>query len=115
MKKGTPIAARGVNVPPKLRQEIEKRIDDLERFYPDLIGCSIRVQGPGRRHQTGGPFGVRVDLRVPGGEPIMVDRQHEERLELAIGEAFDVATRRLEDFARTQRGDIKHHTQPESE
>jgi ribosome-associated translation inhibitor RaiA len=109
MKKGTPIAARGVRVPQRLRQEIEKRIAELERFYPDLIGCSIRVEGPGRRHQTGGPFLVRIDLRVPGAEPIMVDRQHEERLDLAIGEAFDVATRRLEDFARIQRGGIKLH------
>ena len=112
MKKGTPIAARGVRIPPRLQQEIEKRIDELERFYPDLIGCSIRVQGPGLRHRSGGPFGVRIDLRVPGGDPILVDRQEEERLDLAIGEAFDVAIRRLEDFARIQRGDVKLHAQP---
>jgi ribosome-associated translation inhibitor RaiA len=115
VKKGTPIAARGVRVPTKLRQEIDQRIVQLERFYPDLIGCSIRVQGPGGRHRTGGPFIVRIDLRVPGAEPIMVDRQHEERLDLAIGEAFDVAARRLEDFARIQRGDVKLHAQSDGE
>ncbi|HEY7472969.1 MAG TPA: HPF/RaiA family ribosome-associated protein [Gemmatimonadota bacterium] len=111
MKRGTTIAARGVRVPPRLEQEIQKRIDELEHFYPDMIGCSIRVQGPGRRHRTGGPFEVHIDLRVPGGEPILVNRQHEERLDLAIGQAFDVADRRLEDFARIQRGDVKLRSQ----
>jgi len=114
MKKGTPIAIRGACVPSRLRREIEKRIVALEHFYPDLIGCRVMVEGPGRRHRSGGPYVVRIELRVPDADPIVVDRQDEERLELAIGEAFDVASRRLEDFARIQRGDVKAHAPAES-
>jgi ribosome-associated translation inhibitor RaiA len=109
MKKGTPIAIRGVRVPSRLRREVERRIAALEHFYPDLVGCRAVIEGPGRRHRTGGPYVVRIELRVPGGDPIVVDRQDETQLELAIGEAFDVASRRLEDFARIQRGDVKIH------
>lgn len=112
MQKGVPIATRGVRVPPRLRREIRKRVRNLEHFYPRLIGASVFVEGPGRRHRTGGPYTVHLDLRVPGGEPIIVDRQHEERLDLAIGEAFDAADRRLVDFARVQHGDVKTHEEP---
>jgi ribosome-associated translation inhibitor RaiA len=107
MQKGTQVTARGGRIPIRMRREIRKRIADLEQFYPRLIGCSVVVEGPGRHHRTGGPYLVRIDLRVPGGEPIIVDHQNEERLDLAIGESFDAATRRLEDWARLQRGDVK--------
>lgn len=112
MEKGIQIARRYVDLPPRLEQEIHERIRLLERFYPRLIGCSVVVERPGRHHETGGPYRVKIDLRVPGGEPLIIDRQHEEKLDLAIGEAFDSATRRLEDYVRLQRGQVKLRESP---
>jgi hypothetical protein len=43
---------------------------------------------------------------VPGGE-LAVTRQHDEDLQVALRDAFRAARRRLEDYARTQRGDVK--------
>ena len=51
---------------------------------------------------------VRIDLKVPGGE-IAVTHEHDEDLQIALRDAFDAARRRLEDYARVQRGDVKHH------
>ncbi|HKI85179.1 MAG TPA: cold shock domain-containing protein, partial [Thermoanaerobaculia bacterium] len=51
---------------------------------------------------------VRVDLRVPGGD-LLVERQNADELPTAIHQAFDAAKRRLEDYARRQRGDVKRH------
>ena len=32
----------------------------------------------------------------------------------AMGEAFDAVRRKLEDYARKQRGDVKQHSQPKA-
>jgi cold shock CspA family protein len=44
----------------------------------------------------------------PGGE-LAVTREHDEDLQVALRDAFDAARRRLEDYARGQRADVKHH------
>jgi uncharacterized protein (DUF2267 family) len=112
MERPVTITARHLALPLDLEAEIRDRAAGLERFYPRLIGCSVLVEGPGRRHRTGGPYEVRLDLRVPGAEPLSITRQHGERLEPAIAEAFDAATRQLEDLIRIQRGAVKRHETP---
>jgi ribosome-associated translation inhibitor RaiA len=57
------------------------------------------------RHQRKGKqYTARIDLKVPGSE-IAVTHEHDEDLNVALRDAFDAARRRLEDYARTQRGD----------
>jgi cold shock CspA family protein len=51
---------------------------------------------------------VRIDLIVPGDE-LVVDRQVDEDLYVAIRDAFHAARRKLEDYARRQRGAVKVH------
>jgi cold shock CspA family protein/ribosome-associated translation inhibitor RaiA len=113
MERTLQLTARGVDLPPAIEREIRTRAAALERFYPRLVGCTVAIEGPGMRHQTGGPYEVRLDLRVPGAEPILVNRQRQERLQHAIDDAFDVATRRLEDLLRLQRGDVKEREEPQ--
>ncbi len=112
MERPVTITARHLELAPGLEAEIRRRVGGLERFYPRLIGCSVLVGGPGRHHRAGGPYEVRLDLRVPGAEPLLITRQHGERLEPAIADAFDAATRQLEDLIRIQRGDVKRHEPP---
>jgi ribosome-associated translation inhibitor RaiA len=112
VEKAIQITSRHVRLPASVEAEVARRVAHLERFYPRLIGCSLVVEGPGRHHRTGGPYDVQLDLRVPGGEPIIVNRQRAPDLEVAIGEAFDVALRQLEDYARLQRGAVKVHVPP---
>jgi len=97
------LTTRGIEIPERLRQEIEERAQRLERFYPRLIGCSVVVEGPGSRHRNGGPYAVVLDLRVPGADPLLVTRRKEARLETAIDSAFDAARRQLEELASAQR------------
>jgi len=112
MERPLNLVVRGAELPPALEESIHERVATLERFYPRLIGCSIRVEGPGAHHRRGGPYEVRLDLSVPGAEPILVNRQSHERLERAVDNAFDVAARRLEDLLRLQRGAVKQHEEP---
>ena len=89
------------------------------------------VEIPHRHHRKGSPYHIRIDLTVPQGE-IVVRREpslsaqarhlgereikkHAEvktthkNLRIAIDEAFKAAGRRLQDYARRQRGDTKSH------
>jgi len=109
MERPHTLTSRGIELPPELEREIEQRVAALERFYPRLVGCDIRVEGPGRHHVSGGPYAVNLDLRVPGSDPILINRQSSARVERALDDAFDVAVRRLEDLARLQRGKVKTH------
>jgi cold shock CspA family protein len=103
----------------------------LDRFYDRIMGCRVIVEVPHRHHQRGGLYHVRIDLTLPGGELLVkeqpslhssIQQIDEERsvkhLELkaphkslrqAINDAFRAAGRRLQDYARRQRGDVKTH------
>jgi len=117
----------------KRSKEVEAWITDevakLETFYNQLMRCRVAVEVPHRHHKRGWPYHIRVDLTVPGGE-IVVKREPSlnararqlgereskkqtevhiphKKLRQAIDDAFKAAGRRLQDYARRQRGDIK--------
>jgi ribosome-associated translation inhibitor RaiA len=96
------ITALDLTLTESLDAAIREKAGKLERFYDRLIGCHVRVKGPGRHHRHGGPFEVRIDLSVPGSE-LVVDHQPHEDLSVAIREAFAAARRRLDEHARLQR------------
>jgi cold shock CspA family protein len=72
------------------------------------MSCRVVVEAPVRHHRKGGPYKVRIDLTVPGDE-LVINRQADEDLYVAIRDAFHAARRRLEDYARRQRGAVKVH------
>lgn len=109
MERTLSLTTRGIDLASPIRALIEERARHLERFYPRLVGCSVLVQGPGGHHRAGGPFSVEIDLRVPGADPIVVTRQEAADLRAGIRASFAAAGRRLEDFARAQRGKVKRH------
>jgi cold shock CspA family protein/ribosome-associated translation inhibitor RaiA len=113
MERPLSLVTRGLALTPPVEDDIRTRVAALERFYPRLVGCTVFVDGPGRHHRRGGPYEVRLDLRVPGAEPILITRQQQERLERAVDEAFDVAARRLEDLQRVQRAEVKRRAEPQ--
>lgn len=82
-----------------LDTHIREKAQKLEQFYSGLIGCRVVVEKSGKHHHQGNPFNVRIDLTVPGSE-IVVDRQENEDVYVALRDAFDAAKRQLEDYAR---------------
>lgn len=112
MEKPLSVTTHHLDLPDSVEAAIRERAERLERFFPSLVGCSVLVEGPGRHHRKGGPFNVQIDLRVPGGDPLVVSRRSEKDLRAAVRGAFEAATRRLDDFARVQRGEVKTLRQP---
>jgi hypothetical protein len=123
------ITLRGFGRSPALEADVRRRIAKLETFYPSIIGCRVLVEHAQKHHHAGNRFHVRIDLTVPGGELVIAhdaSRHGEQRelqavtgrkadepapqrkyVQIAVREAFEAARRRLQDFARRQRGDVK--------
>jgi cold shock CspA family protein len=104
------ITARDVSLSEAAEVDIQAKAANLDTYYNGIVGCRVVVEGPGRHHRKG-LFAVRIDLSVPGAE-LVVDRQADEDLYVAIRDAFDAVRRRLEDYARRQRGVVKSHEEP---
>lgn len=99
------------NIPPSpaLTQRIEERTEALRRFYDHIIGCKVVIEEQNKSQQKGHRFSVHIDLTVPGQELVVSrdgsdDPAHEDPY-VAVRDAFDALTRRLEDFAHRRRGD----------
>ena len=102
------ISLHGIEPSDTLHNTIREKAEKLDRYYDRIVSCRVVLELAGRHQRHGRQFTVRIDLKVPGGE-IAITRQHDEDLQIALREAFAAATRKLEDYARTQRGDVKHH------
>jgi ribosomal subunit interface protein len=85
-----------------LDARIREKAARLESFHPRIMSCRVAVEASDRHKHQGKHYAVRVDVRVPGKE-IVANRDHHEDVYVALREAFDAATRQLEDFARAQR------------
>jgi len=103
----------------------------LETFYQRIIACRVAVEVPHRHHKKGKPLHIRIDLTLPGKEivikrePVTIRRTPMEGiaaipghaqpkkphadLQLVIHDAFKAAGRRVQDFARRTRGQVKKH------
>ena len=99
----------------KIRSEIAAQVQRLEKFSPRITSCRVAVNGPQTRHRRGELFQVELRIAVPEHRDVVVDRRHNDALErehplVAIREAFDAASRQIEDIARDMRGQVKEHT-----
>jgi cold shock CspA family protein/ribosome-associated translation inhibitor RaiA len=103
----------------------------LDTYYNHIMGCRVMIEVPHRHREGGEHHHVRIYLTVPGGEIVVkreptlhsrqqdvkeedrtkdreIERSHK-HLQVAIREAFDTARRKLQDYARRQRADVKAH------
>ena len=112
------ITFRGLAPSPTLKSAVRERIAWLDQFYDRIQRCDVLVERPHRHQRTHRRFHVRIELRVPGGQPVVVSHRPDtyatpagivEPAHAAIHEAFDAARRQLQDLARRQRGGVKTH------
>lgn len=125
------ITFRNLTPSATIEEWVRTEADKLDSFYNRVMGCRVAIEVPHRHHRKGSPYHIRIDLTVPG-EEIVVKREpslsHRARqlgeteikkrlavktphknLRAAINDAFRAAGRRLQDYARRQRGDVKSH------
>ena len=116
MQSPTQITFRGMDHSNAVEKKIREKSAHLAKFYGDITGCDVAVEAHHHRHQKGNLYNIRVKMHVPDKELVIShnkegDHAHED-IYVAIRDAFDAATRRLEDYARIRRGAVKRHTTP---
>jgi cold shock CspA family protein/ribosome-associated translation inhibitor RaiA len=112
-----------------LEAAVRERLDLLEVYYRPIMACRVLVEPAQRHHRAGNRYHVRIDLTVPGDEIVVThepslhattqdmdaqritrdaetDPERKHAL-VAVHEAFDIARRQLQDYARRQRGAVK--------
>lgn len=108
------VTFRHMSVADAVERRCWEEAEKLERYYDRITSCRIVIEQPHRRHQQGNLFQIRIDLTVPGSE-IVINREppahhSSEDVHVALREAFDTARRKLEDYARRTRHQVKTHT-----
>lgn len=102
------ITSRNFDLTEAIESEIRQKAEKLDNFYKHIMRCRIVVESPQRRHHQGKLYSLHIYMTLPGAE-LIVKREPHEDLYVAIRDSFNAARRKLEDFARQQRGDVKHH------
>lgn len=107
------ITIHGVAHSEALETHIRQKAAKLEQFHPRITSCRVTVEELGKHQHQGRQFRVRIDVRVPGRVELVVNRDHDEDVYVALRDAFDHMARQLEDATREQRGDVKAHELPQ--
>lgn len=109
-----PLHIRFLDVPASaaVEAEIRKRAEKLDQFCDHVMHCEVTVGLAGKHHAQGRMYEVHVDLTVKGTE-IVINRVHRhEDVYVVIRDAFEAADRKLQDYVREKRGDVKLHDLP---
>ena len=106
------------DMPPSeaVERRIWKHIEGLGKFSDRIMSCRVVVEARHHKHHQGNLFHIRIAMTLPGGE-IVVSREpalhhaHED-VYVAFRDAFDAVRRRLEDYERRHRRQVKSHDIP---
>ena len=109
------IVFHNVDRSPAVEAAVRERAAKLEQFA-EITSCRVTVGAPHKAHQQGNLYTVRVDLRFPGGEAVVIrapsENHSHEDVYVALRDAFKAARRQLQDRQRIRRGDVKPHEAP---
>lgn len=108
MKIDLQITARNFELTDLIREQIREKVEKLDSFYSDIMRCRVVVEVPHHHKHKGILYDIHIYMTAPGGE-IVIKREPNQDIYMAIRDAFDAARRKLEDYGRNQRGDVKQH------
>jgi len=102
------IVVRDMPSSPALEDHIKKKVQKLAQYYNRINSFHVMIEIPQKTHHKGKQFCVKLDLTVPGRE-LVVNRKMNEDVYVAIRDAFHAMIRKLEDYTRRRRGEVKVH------
>jgi cold shock CspA family protein/ribosome-associated translation inhibitor RaiA len=109
------IAFHNIASSQRAEQEIRARVTDLERLYPRLVSCRVRIDQRAKDLTGTIPPVVHIELGIPGHSDLVVSHEPEHLLRKyrhpdlhkAINEAFRIAERQLLDLKQRRDGRTK--------
>jgi ribosomal subunit interface protein len=117
MKVPLQVTFRHVSHSDNIENRVRERASKLDQLFDGIMTCRVVIDLPQQRHRKGKMFQVRVDITVPGKELVvnrdpLFNRAHEDAY-AAIEDAFDTMERKLREYAREARGEVKLDFAPE--
>jgi ribosome-associated translation inhibitor RaiA len=96
-----------------LEARIRKLAARLDRFSAHIMRCRVIVEPPPSHSHQGALHEIHIDITLPDEEIAIrhahpADHAHEDPY-VALRDAFQAARRRLEDYERRRRLDVKSH------
>jgi ribosomal subunit interface protein len=109
------ITFRHMDPSPALEARIRELASRLERFSGEIMRCHVIVQPVPHHRRQGGLHEFRIDITLPEQEIAIrrahpADHAHEDPY-VALRDAFRAARRKLEDYERIRRHDVKTHAE----
>ena len=114
MKSQPIITWRNMDHSPAVDTLVRARITALERFHPNIIGCTVVIDAPQKRRVSGRGFDVRVRLEIPGpnltvARSVRHGSAHDD-VTRALNAAFSALEGRLKAKRQVVGGqEVKHH------
>ena len=121
---------------PAVEFRIRREAAKLDRYFDHILSCRVVIEAPHKVRLHDGGYHLRIGIGLPGNDIIIKhDAAHYsatapaengrwtkrtepqpgfQDVHVTIRDAFAAARRKLEDYARRLRGDVKHHV-PENE
>ena len=107
----TTVTFRDMEPSEALRTAIVDRAQRLERFAGDILSCHVTVEHDAAHRHQGNPFKIhacvamrRKQIDVSGSSK---SKSRKEDAYAMVADTFDVLRRRVEDYVRVRRGDVK--------
>lgn len=109
----TTVSFLGLDTSETLREEAIKHAQNLTQFASDIIHCNVTFRADTSRRHRPQRFSVQVSVHLRnrtisaayGNAPGVEN----EELHVTLARAFEAVTRRVEDYVRRRRGDVKTH------
>lgn len=105
MKLPLQITSRNVSLSEAAEQTIREKAAKLDQLCDCIMGCRVLVEAPHRHQNQGNQYNVVIDITVPGSE-IVIKREENEDLYVAIRDAFEAAKRKVKEYSDRQK-DVK--------
>ena len=114
MKLPLQITFRHMDPSPALEERIRELMGRLDKFSPHIMHCHVVVEEPHQHSRRGSLFEIRIEITVPD-ETIVITPAHDndhahENAYVSLRDAFRAARRKLEDYERRHRQEIKAHS-----
>ncbi|MFP3984122.1 MAG: HPF/RaiA family ribosome-associated protein [Desulfurivibrionaceae bacterium] len=92
-----------------LEELIREKIAKLEKLTDKIISCRVAVDQPPKHKQSGNPWEVHINLKLPSDKEVVVKqgagrKTEPEDLGLTINEAFNAAERQLKKTVEKMKG-----------
>lgn len=108
MKTPLQITFRNMEHSDAIETHVREKVEKLETFFDSIMSCRVVIEMPHQHKHQGKAVNVRIDIGVPGNE-IVVNRENNEDVYVALRDGFDAAKRQLEDYFQRLRGKVKTH------